>query len=94
MSSIIKLEKFKDGIQDVNAWSQSFTQLAKFYDLPDFKAVKTFFTFYLEGYVKVLYDSVPYEHKINPTLLTSLFQERFKELELFFGFVIITIETR
>lgn len=47
MSSIIKLEKFKDGIQDVNAWSQSFTQLAKFYDLPDFKAVKAFFLLFI-----------------------------------------------
>jgi hypothetical protein len=94
MSSLIKLEKFKgDGTQNVKAWLQSFTQWAKLHDLPDSKEVNAF-PFYLEGHAKVWYDSLPYEQKINATLLTSLFQERFTELEFFFGFVGITIETR
>lgn len=56
MSSIIKLEKFKgDGTQDVKACLQSFTQWAKFHDLPDSKV--NAFPFYLEGHAKVWYEN-------------------------------------
>lgn len=89
MSSIIKLEKLKgDGTQDVKAW---FYAVCQFHDLPDSKKVNLY-PLYLEGHAKVWYNSFPYEHKINTTLLTSLFQERFREFENFWDLSILQLK--
>lgn len=50
------------------------------------------YPFYLEGHAKVWYNSLPYEHKINTTLLTSRFQERFREFENFWDLSILQLK--
>lgn len=50
------------------------------------------FPFNLESHAKVWYDSLPYEHKINPTLLTSLLHDRFRELENYLDLSILQLK--